>query len=116
MVDTTIDQAPAEAIISQYEPLLAHCPKNIRILKTLAEAYASQQLFDKALACYKRVQAIHGGESADIKSAITQTTMARFDAAISRLDSGAPDYEAQRSRLENERREFEQSVMNWAAD
>jgi cytochrome c-type biogenesis protein CcmH/NrfG len=107
--------APSEeAIIRRFEPLLEHCPRNSRILKTLAEAYARKQLFDKSLSYYRRALQAEGGKDEAIEKAISEMTLKRFDAELGRLDPKAPDYAAQREKIENRRLEFQWHEMEMA--
>ena len=36
-----------DVVISRFEPLLVHAPRNIKVIKTLAEAYARKMMFDR---------------------------------------------------------------------
>jgi hypothetical protein len=100
-----------DAIINRFEPLLVHGPKNIKILETLAEAYARKRMFDPALSFYQRALQIAGGKNAAIEAAITETTLKKFDAELSQLDPKAPDQAAQRERIQNQRLEFQWHEM-----
>jgi tetratricopeptide (TPR) repeat protein len=96
-----------DAIIKRYETLLVHCPNNAKVLTTLAEAYVRKTMFDKALVCYQRALKSAGGDAPALKKTIAETTLKKFDAALGKLDAGAPDYAAKRDHLENERLEYQ---------
>jgi hypothetical protein len=100
-----------DAIINRFEPLLVHCPRNIKILETLAEAYARKGMFDQSLSFYRRALEIVGGKNASIEKAMAETTLKKFDAELSQLDPNAPDYAAQRERIQNQRLEYQWHEM-----
>jgi tetratricopeptide (TPR) repeat protein len=100
-----------DAIINRFEPLLEHGPRNTKILKTLAEAYARKMLFDKSLSYYRRALSIEGGEDEAIKKAISETTLKKIDAELALLDQKAPDYAERREKIENRRLEFQWQEM-----
>ncbi len=95
--------ADDDGIIRRFEALLVHGPKNIKIHKTLAEAYARKMMFDKSLSFYQSALKIAGGKNAAIEKAIEETTLKKIDRELSQLDPKAPDYAAQRERIENQR-------------
>ena len=73
------EQAEVDAIISRFEPLLVHCPKNIKVIETLAEAYARKMMFNQSLSLYRRALEIVGGKNAAIEHAIEETTLKKLD-------------------------------------
>jgi phosphopantothenoylcysteine synthetase/decarboxylase len=103
-----------DAIIQRFEPLLVHCPRNAKVLKTLAEAYARKMMFDKSLSSYERVLEIEGGKNAAIEKAIVETTMKKLDWELSRLDPKTPEYAAQREQIQNRRLEYQWQEMEQA--
>ena len=103
--------ATADAIIGRFEPLLVHCPNNTKVLKTLAEAYARKNMFDKSLSFYQRALAIAGGKNAAIEEAIEATTLKRFDLELSQIDAKAPDHAAQCERMQNQRLDYQWHEM-----
>ena len=100
-----------DAIIQRFEPLLVHGPKNIRILKNLAEAYARKMVFDKALSYYQRALKIAGGKNIAIEAAIAQTTLKKIDWELKHLDPKAPGYAARCERMQNQRLEYQWQTM-----
>jgi len=105
------EQAEVDAIISRFEPLLVHCPKNIKVIETLAEAYARKMMFNQSLSLYRRALEIVGGKNAAIEHAIEETTLKKLDLELNQLDPKAPDYAAQRERLQNKRLEYQWHEM-----
>ena len=105
------DYLSDDAIIKRFEPLLAHCPRNIKILTTLAEACARKMMFDKSLSFYERALEIGGGKRPDIEKAFAETTLQKLDLELSQLDPKSPDYATQRERIQNERLEHQWEEM-----
>jgi hypothetical protein len=52
-----------------------------------------------------------GGKNAAIEHAIEETTLKKLDLELSQLDPKAPDYAAQRERLQNQRLEYQWHEM-----
>jgi hypothetical protein len=102
---------PAEEVISRFEPLLVHCPRNIKVIETLAEAYARNMMFDQSLSLYRRALEIAGGKNVAIEAAIAQLTLKKLDLELSQLDPQAPDYAAQCERIQNQRLDFQWHEM-----
>jgi tetratricopeptide (TPR) repeat protein len=112
--------APAAAsssdeVINRFEPLLAHCPRNTKVLQTLAEAYARKLMFDQSISFYKRALEIAGGKNAALEKAIAETTLKKFDVELSRLDPKAPESAALREHIQNQRLEFQWHAMEESA-
>jgi hypothetical protein len=103
--------ATADAIIRRFEPLLAHCPRNTKVLESLAEAYARKGMFDRSLDLYRRALEIAGGKNAAIEEAIENTTLKEFDVELSQLDPQAPDHAAQLERIQNKRLDYQWHEM-----
>jgi tetratricopeptide (TPR) repeat protein len=94
-------------LLAEYEARLVEEPKNLRLLRTLAELYTQQKQFEKALESYQRIIAAEGSSEPSLEQAITNTRLRQYDDALARLDPQAQDYEAQKSRLEGERQTYE---------
>ena len=106
-----LDPATADAIIKRFQPLLLHCPRNIKILETLAEAYARNGMFDKALSFYQHALEIAGGKNPTIEEAIEENTLKKLDLELSQLDPKASNHAAERERLQNQRLEYQWHMM-----
>lgn len=92
-------------LIEEYENRLAGEPGNLRLLRSIAELYAQQKRFDRALEYYQRLA---GTEAADpsLERAIAETKVKRIEYAIDQLNPGAPDHEQQAAALQAEREAF----------
>jgi hypothetical protein len=100
-----------DAIIKRFELLLIRCPRNTKVLETLAEAHARKGMFGQSLSFYRRALAIAGGKNAAIEEAIEATTLKRFDRDLSQLDPKAPDQAVQRERIQNQRLDYQWHEM-----
>ena len=67
-----------DVVISRFEPLLVHAPRNIKVIKTLAEAYARKMMFDQSLSLYRRASEIVGGRNTGIERSIEETTQKKL--------------------------------------
>lgn len=104
-----------DEIIQRYEALVLHCPRNTKVLETLAAAWRRKKMFDKSLIYYRRALKLAGGGNPAIRKEIAQTQLEQIDAALNKLDVRAPDYEAKREQLRNRRLECEWNSMNCPA-
>jgi hypothetical protein len=105
------DDLSDDTIITRFEPLLEHCQRNIKILTTLAEAYARKLMFDKSLSFYQRALQIGGAKRADIEQASAETMLKKIEFELSQLDPKSPDFAAQCERIRNQRLESQWQEM-----
>jgi tetratricopeptide (TPR) repeat protein len=96
----------AQKMIAELEQRLAAEPKNLKLLRNVAELYEQQKDFDKALETYQRIVTQEGNTDASLQKVISETTVKRFDHLIGQLDPQAPDYAAEAQRLQTERNTF----------
>jgi tetratricopeptide (TPR) repeat protein len=96
-----------DRLIADYEGRLRVEPGNPKVLRNLADLLAQKKEFDRALEIYRRVIDVEGKHDPSLEKLIAETTVRRYDHQISELDPHAPDYAAQRTRLERERDAFE---------
>jgi tetratricopeptide (TPR) repeat protein len=96
----------AARMIAEHKAKLVADPKNLKELRTLAELYAQQNDFDKALATYQKIVVQDGGSDASLLKVIGETKVKRFDYLLSELDQKAPDYAAKSAQIQQERDEF----------
>ena len=97
----------AGRMLAEYEARIAQEPGNLRLLRAAAELCTQNKRFDQALEFYQRMLA--GGASSDptIEKAIAETTVRKFEHALSQLDPAAPDYAEQSARIQTERQAYE---------
>ncbi len=89
-------------LIREWEARLAHEPANAKLIRNIADTYAQQKNFDKALEAYERLRTLGGGSDPSLEKVIADTNLKRFDHLISQLDAGDP---AQAEPIEQLRRE-----------
>jgi tetratricopeptide (TPR) repeat protein len=81
-------------------------PNNFKILRSVAELYAQQKNFDRALEAYNRIVAQEGSTDPSLGKAILDTTMKKFDAALGALDPNSPDHAEKSAQVIAERANF----------
>src|SRR5664280_1300289 len=93
----------AERLINEYEARLKTEPKNLKLMRQLAELYTQKKQFDKALSYYEQIKA--GGASGDstLDRNIAETMGRKFDDQIAGLDSSTPDYADKLAKLQAEK-------------
>jgi tetratricopeptide (TPR) repeat protein len=89
-------------LIGEYESRLVREPRNVKLLRNIAEIHTQQKEFDKALETYERIRQIDGGTDPSLEKAIAETTLKRFDHQTAQLDVADP---AQAEQIETLRRE-----------
>jgi tetratricopeptide (TPR) repeat protein len=92
-----------ERLISEYETRLKTEPKNMKLLRSLAELYTSKKEFDKAMAYYDQLKASEVGADASLDKNIAETMSRRFEHQLAQLDSAAPDYPEKAAKLHAEK-------------
>jgi tetratricopeptide (TPR) repeat protein len=97
----------AERLIGEYEARLKTEPKNLKLMRQLAELYTQKKQFDKALSYYEQIKA--GGASGDstLDRNIAETMGRKFDDQIARLDSSTPDYADKLAKLQAEKQAYQ---------
>lgn len=93
-------------LIAEKEELLAREPKNLKVIRDIAELYSQIKDFDNALAYFNRIAAEEGLNDASLEKAITDTVTRKFDFQIASLDATAPDHAEQAAKLRAERQDF----------
>jgi tetratricopeptide (TPR) repeat protein len=97
----------AERLIREYETRLKDQPRNIKLLRDLAELYTQKKQFDRALSYYQQIKATDVGQDAGLDKAITETTVRKYDEQIAQLEPALPDYTEKRAALEAEKEMFQ---------
>jgi tetratricopeptide (TPR) repeat protein len=92
--------------IAKYEEQLAGEPNNLKLLRNVAELYAQQMDFDKALETYQRIVDQEGNTDASLQKVIGETKVRKFNHAIEQLDRKAPGAAEKIKQLEGERDTF----------
>jgi tetratricopeptide (TPR) repeat protein len=93
----------AERLIQEYEAQFEKDPKNLRLLRTIAELYADKKDYDRALECYNRIVAVEGPNDPSLDSAIVQVNLKKFHQAIAQINADEPGAEEKAEGLRKER-------------
>ena len=97
----------AERLIAEYETRLKTEPKNLKLLRQLAELYTQKKQFDRALGYYDRIKASEVGGDASLDRSIADTMVRKFDHQIAELDANAQDYAEQVAKLQAEKQAYQ---------
>jgi tetratricopeptide (TPR) repeat protein len=96
----------AQKMIAELEEQLAREPKNLKLLRSMAELHEQQKNFDKALETYQRIVDQEGNTDASLQKVITETTIKKLNHAIAQLDAADPASAEKKKQLEGERDAF----------
>jgi tetratricopeptide (TPR) repeat protein len=96
-----------EKLIGEYEARLQKEPNNLKLLRSLADAYRDKKDFDKALEIYGRVKNSEMGNDPSLDTAIANTMVKRFDHQIATVNPFAADNPDQVARLQAEKLDFQ---------
>ena len=94
-------------LIADYESRLVHEPRNLKLVRSIAELYAQKKDYDKALEYYERIRSSEQGADASLEKAISEIVLKRFDQLLSQLDAANPDHAAQIEQIKGERAGFQ---------
>ena len=97
----------AERLIGEYEARLETEPKNLKLVRSLAELYTQKKQFDHALALYDRIRNSEMGNDPSLERAIAETVVRRFDYQAEQLDPAAPDYAEQSAKIQAEKVDYQ---------
>lgn len=96
----------ADKLIRDYELRIEADPKNVKLMRSVAELYVQKKNYESALSYYQKIALTDGASDPSLEKAILDTTMKKLDLAMSQLDPEAPDYAEQTERLKAERDNF----------
>jgi tetratricopeptide (TPR) repeat protein len=94
-------------LITEYEARLVTEPRNLKLVRNVAELYAQKKEFDKALEYYERIRSSELGGDASLEKAITDTTLKKYDHLLSQLDAANPDQAAQAEQVRRDKAAFQ---------
>jgi tetratricopeptide (TPR) repeat protein len=97
----------AERLIREKEARLLNEPKNLKLLRDLAELYTQKKQFDRALKYYNQIKASDLGNDPALDRAIADTMSRRFDHESAQLDPQAADYEERVAKLNADKQAFQ---------
>ena len=93
----------AERLINEYETRLKTEPKNLKLLRSLAELCTQKKQFDRALEFYGQIKASEAGADASLDRSIAETMGRKLDHEMSLLDPSAPDHAEKVAKLQAEK-------------
>jgi tetratricopeptide (TPR) repeat protein len=96
----------ARRLISEYQARLEREPKNLKVIRDIAELYTQIKDFDRALEYYNRIVNEEGLNDPSLEKAIADTNIRKFDYQISQLDPNAPDHADQVAKMQASKQEF----------
>lgn len=96
----------ADRLIRDYELKIEADPKNLKLLRSVAELYAQKKDFDRALSYYEKITNMEGTGDSSLEKTIIDTKIKKLDHALSQLDATAPDYNERAAALRTERDTF----------
>ena len=97
----------AERLIGEYETRLKAEPKNLKLMRQLAELYTQKKQFDKALSYYEQIKSEGASGDSSLDRNIAETMGRKFDDAIARLDPGTPDFADKLAKLQAEKQAYQ---------
>ena len=97
----------AERLISEYETRLQTEPKNLKLIRSLAELYTQKKQFDRALSYYEQIKSSEVGGDASLDRSIAETVARKFDHELSLLDPAAPDHAEKVAKLQAEKQVYQ---------
>src|SRR4051794_2834193 len=105
-----------DRLIKDAETRLAAEPRDLKLLRSLAEMNARKKDFDKALEYCQRIRATEGGADPSFERFAMEIGLKRFDHLISQLDVSLPEQAEQAAKIEAERAEFQLQECKSRAD
>ena len=96
----------ADRLIRDYELRIEADPKNMKLLRSVAELYTQKKDFDRALNYYEKIVAAEGTSDSSLEKTIIDTKIRKLDHTLSQLDATAPDYNERAAVLKAERDTF----------
>jgi len=99
--------AVADRLIREYSARLAQEPRNLKLMREIAELYAQKKEFDKALEYCQKIKSTEGGNEPSLEELAMNIALKKFDHTLSQLDPNASDYAESVARIEAERQNFQ---------
>jgi tetratricopeptide (TPR) repeat protein len=97
----------AERLINEYETRLKAEPRNLKLMRSLAELYTQKQQFDKALGYYDQIKSSEVGGDASLDRNIADTMVRKFEYQASLLDPNAADYADKVAKLQADKQAYQ---------
>jgi tetratricopeptide (TPR) repeat protein len=95
-----------DGLIREYEARVVKEPKNLKLLRQLAELYLQKKQFDRALEYGERIKSSEAGNDPSLDRLISDIRSRKYDDQLARLDATAPDHTEQLARLQAEKQSY----------
>jgi len=99
--------AVADRLIREYTARLAQEPRNLKLMRDIAELYVQKKDFDKALEYCQKIKGTDGGNDPSFEQFAMDIAVKKFEHALTQLDPNAADYADSVARIEAERATFQ---------
>jgi tetratricopeptide (TPR) repeat protein len=106
----------ATRLIAEYEERAKNEPKNLKLLRSIADLYLQKKEFDRALEYCERIRSSEGGNDPSLERLMYDIQLRKFDERLAQLDATAPDYAEQSVRLQAEKDGFQMTETKSRAE
>lgn len=96
-----------QRLIDEKEVRLKTDPKNVKILRDLAELYTQKQQFDRAMGYYERLKQTDAAADSSLDRGMAEMMSRKFDFEISKLDPAAPEYAEKMAKLQADKAAYQ---------
>jgi tetratricopeptide (TPR) repeat protein len=96
----------ARRLITETKAKLENDPKNLKLIRDIADLYVQIKEFDNGLEYYNRIVNEEGLNDPSLEKAIADTQARKFEHMIEQLDATAPDHAEQVAKLQATREDF----------
>lgn len=96
-----------DRLIREYETRLEKEPNNLKLVRQLAEAYASKKQFEQALSLFDRVKKSDMGNDPSLELAIAHTIVKQYDHKIEQINPFDAEHVAQIEQIKAEKLNFQ---------
>ncbi|HYE32361.1 MAG TPA: tetratricopeptide repeat protein, partial [Methylomirabilota bacterium] len=100
------DEDVATRLIREYEARLLREPKNLKLLRDIAELATQKKDYDKALDYYNRIINVEGVNDASLERAVADVHVRKIEHAKAALNPADPAYAAEVQKLDLQKSEF----------
>src|SRR5258705_1275069 len=106
----------AQRLIAEYEQRLRNEPKNLKLMRSIAELYIQKKEYDRALEYCEQIRSSEGGNDPSLERLMYDIQLRKFDERLAQLDPSAPDYAEQSARIQTERDDFQMTETKSRAE
>lgn len=103
-------------LIEEYELRLKTDPKNVKLLRDLAELYTQKSQFDRALSYYERLKGLESGGDPALDRGIAETTLRKFDFQVTQIDPNAVDHAEQVAKIQADKQAYQLAEVQRRAE